>query len=84
VTELDLRPFACPLTWVKARIALERLAAGESVAVLLADGEPADSVPESARLDGHAVAGRARIEGGGWRVVLRKGEPRAQAPGLEP
>jgi TusA-related sulfurtransferase len=84
VTELDLRPFACPLTWVKARIALERLAAGESMAVLLADGEPAQSVPESARLDGHALAGRERLGDGSWRVVLRKGLARSGAPGLEP
>jgi len=84
VTRLDLRPFACPMTWVKARIALERLAAGEALELLLADGEPAESVPRSARLDGHAVAASSRLAAGGWSVVLVKGSARAIDPGLEP
>lgn len=78
MTRLDIRGYACPLTWVKTRIALERLSPGESLEVLLAEGEPLDSVPRSAAEEGHAVVVRepAPAEGeGSWRVVLRKGEP---------
>jgi tRNA 2-thiouridine synthesizing protein A len=75
---IDVRLVACPLTWVRTRIALERLAAGEALEVLLADGEPLESVPRSAELEGHRVASRDPHPGGGWRVVLVKGHPEAR------
>jgi tRNA 2-thiouridine synthesizing protein A len=55
VTELDLTGVPCPLNWVRTRLALERLPAGDGLVVLLDDGEPLDSVPRSAREDGHDV-----------------------------
>lgn len=73
---LDIRPYACPLTWVKTRIALEGLAAGEVLELLLAGGEPLENVPRSAELEGHAVLSREPA-GDGWRLLLRKGEARA-------
>jgi len=77
---LDLRAFACPLTYVKTRIALDRLESGEALEVLLADGEPAESVPRSAEEDGHRVV-RLEPLGAAWRVVIEKG---ARAPGERP
>ncbi|MBI5070686.1 MAG: sulfurtransferase TusA family protein [Deltaproteobacteria bacterium] len=80
---LDIRPFACPLTWVKTRIALEGLRQGEVLEVLLADGEPLENVPRSAALEGHAVLSREPAPGG-WRLLLRKGQVRhAPAPSWE-
>lgn len=52
---VDVRPFACPLTWVKTRIALDRLAPGDVLEVWLLAGEPAASVPRSAEEEGHRV-----------------------------
>ena len=83
MTRLDIRPYACPLTWVKTRIALERLGVGDSLEVLLAEGEPLESVPRSAAEEGHLVLASepAPDEGpGSWRVLLRKGEPREDGP----
>ncbi|MEA2373557.1 MAG: hypothetical protein QOD53_20 [Thermoleophilaceae bacterium] len=45
----------CPMNWVRTRLALEDLPAGEQLDVLLDPGEPLDSVPRSAREEGHAV-----------------------------
>lgn len=72
---LDLRPYACPFTWVKTRIALERLALGEVLEVWLAAGEPAESVPQSAVEDGHRVLAVEPLSGGpaAVRVLLEKG-----------
>jgi TusA-related sulfurtransferase len=72
---LDLRPFACPLTFVKTRIALERLREGDLLEIWLSDGEPAESVPRSAAEEGHRVVsvsalGESRATG--WRVILEK------------
>ena len=56
MTTLDLTGVACPMNWVKTKLALEELAPGDSIAVRLDPGEPVESVPRSAREDGHAVA----------------------------
>ncbi len=53
---LDLRGVRCPLTFVRTRIALDRLPAGVELEVLLDPGEPAESVPASCRDDGDRVA----------------------------
>jgi tRNA 2-thiouridine synthesizing protein A len=55
-TELDLTGVACPMNWVRTKLALERLAPGDELSVRLDAGEPIDSVPRSAREDGHRVA----------------------------
>ena len=76
---VDLRGFACPLTYVKTRIALERLVAGEQLEIWLAPGEPVESVPRSAAEDGHRVVSVERLDAadGAFRVLLEKGAPQA-------
>jgi TusA-related sulfurtransferase len=78
---LDLRAHACPLTWVKTRVALSRIAAGDVLEVILLDGEPRENVPRSAEEDGHEVLRleRAPDEGeGAWRAWLRRGQVREE------
>jgi tRNA 2-thiouridine synthesizing protein A len=74
---IDLRPFACPLTWVKTRIALERLRPGEVLEVWLSPGEPVESVPRSAEEDGHRVVAVTALgeDPASFRVLLEKGAP---------
>lgn len=79
---LDVRDAACPMTWVKARIALGRLPRGGVLEVLLADGEPRENVPRSAAEDGHRVLRLepAPEEGAGtWRAWLERGADREEA-----
>ncbi|MGH7666523.1 MAG: sulfurtransferase TusA family protein [Candidatus Dormibacteria bacterium] len=52
---LDLRGVACPLTFVRTKIALNHLAKGQRLEVLLDEGEPAESVPRSCIEDGDEV-----------------------------
>jgi len=77
---IDVRAHACPVTWVKARIALGRIPEGEILEVLLREGEPRENLPRSAAEDGHRVLllEPAPEEGAGsWRAWLERG------PGLE-
>ena len=67
MTELDLTGVPCPMNWVRTRLALEKLATGDALEVVLDAGEPLDSVPRSAREDGHEVA----VDGN--RVTIVKG-----------
>ncbi len=66
VARLDLTGVLCPLTWVRTRLALERMASVDEIEVRLDPGEPLESVPRSAREDGHRVA----VEGD--RVLIVK------------
>ena len=52
---LDIRDVTCPLTWVRTKLALEAMAPGEELLVLLGPGEPMENVPRSAREAGHDV-----------------------------
>ncbi len=75
---LDLRPFACPLTWVKTRIALDRLAPGDVLEVWLLAGEPLDSVPRTAEEEGHRVVALGPLPEEGadaYRLLLEKRRP---------
>jgi tRNA 2-thiouridine synthesizing protein A len=56
VTSLDLTGVVCPLNWVRTRLALEELHTGDELAVRLDPGEPVESVPRSAREEGHDVS----------------------------
>jgi TusA-related sulfurtransferase len=72
---LDLRRYACPLTYVKTRIALERIAEGDRIEVWLSAGEAVESVPRSAAEEGHRVLGVEPLasEAGGYRILIEKG-----------
>ena len=45
----------CPMTWVRTKLELERMAAGEALEVALRPGEALENVPRSAREAGHGV-----------------------------
>ncbi len=74
---IDVRSVTCPITWVKTRIALEKVEAGELVVVLLREGEPLRNVPATAVEEGHRVVSLRCLEDqgpGSWELVLEKGE----------
>ncbi len=64
---LDIRDVTCPLTWVRTKLALEAMAPGEELVVLVAAGEALENVPRSAREAGHEVT----VGDGGIRIVRR-------------
>lgn len=70
---LDLRGVICPMNFVKTKLKLEELAAGELLEVLLDEGEPIRSVPRSAQEEGHKVLEVERL-GSHYRVVIEKGD----------
>ena len=66
----DFRGVACPLNYVKVKLALEPMSAGEVLAVLL-DEEGAKNVPDSAAKDGHKVLSVDK-QGDHWKVIIKK------------
>ncbi|OIP68683.1 MAG: redox protein, regulator of disulfide bond formation [Oscillatoriales cyanobacterium CG2_30_44_21] len=54
---IDLRGVPCPLSFVRAKLHLEKLETGQLMEVLLDGGEPIEQVPNSLMSDGHQVKG---------------------------
>ena len=52
---MDLRGVMCPMNFVKAKLALEQVAPGEILEVLLDDGEPIKNVPDSFTQQGQKI-----------------------------
>jgi len=67
----DYRGVACPLNYVKAKLALEEMEPGQILTLVLGK-EGTQNVPASATRDGHQVLSVTQ-EGDNWRVVIRKG-----------
>jgi len=59
VTTLDLRGVMCPINYVKTKLKLEMMDAGELLEVWLDAGEPIKNVPQSLRNDGQKVLAEA-------------------------
>jgi TusA-related sulfurtransferase len=70
---LDITQETCPMTFVRTRLELDRLAAGQVLAVLLKGAEPLENVPRTAREQGHAVLAEEAQPDGSTRLLIRKG-----------
>lgn len=71
--DLDLRGVACPMNFVKTRLFLDKMAAGDLVRVLLDGGEPVESVSNSVAAEGHQVESSQECSGGHFCLQIRKG-----------
>lgn len=73
MTKVDLRGVTCPTNFVKAKLALEMVDAGEVIEFLLDDGEPVKNVPRSLKAEGHKLLGLQEADGY-YILTLEKGE----------
>ena len=69
---IDITAEVCPMTFVRTKIALERLPAGGVLEVRLKGDEPLRNVPQSARELGHTVLGLEPLDDGTWRLLVRR------------
>ena len=53
--QVDITDKVCPLTFVKAKVAIEELDDGEVLAIRMNDGEPVKNVQRSVREEGHKI-----------------------------
>ena len=60
------------MTFVKARLELEKLSAGDQLEVFLSDGEPLESVPRSAAEQGYKVLEVTQVEASRYRILFEK------------
>ena len=56
MTQLDLRGTPCPINFVRTKMKLEQMAAGEILEVWLDAGEPIEQVPDSLKMACYTIA----------------------------
>ncbi|MBP7338195.1 MAG: sulfurtransferase TusA family protein [Niveispirillum sp.] len=54
---LDITALVCPMTFVRTKLAVERLDSGQTLEVRMNFGEPSRNVPASLREHGYEVVG---------------------------
>jgi len=74
---LDITHDVCPMTFVRTKLLIEKMAAGERAEIRLQGPEPLDNVPRSVREIGHTVVSleaedSAGEKDGPHRLVLQK------------
>ena len=67
---VDITAEVCPMTYVRVKLALERLPRGGVLEVWLTGEEPLKNVPKSVRDDGHEVLS-LEAAGGKSRLLIR-------------
>lgn len=70
---LDITRLVCPMTFVRTRLALDCMAAGQILLVLLRGDEPRRNVPATAAAQGHTVIAQQDGPDGVTRLWLRRG-----------
>lgn len=69
---VDITDVVCPVTFVKAKVALEELDDGQVLAIRLNDGEPVQNVPRSIKEEGHQVLKLDANEDGTYTLIVKK------------
>ncbi len=67
----DFRGVACPMNFVKTKIALSPMQSGQVLEILLDDGQPIQNVPGSVKQEGHTVLSTEKVDNY-WRVLIKK------------
>ena len=70
--EIDITTDTCPMTFVRTRLALDRLASGQILAVRLRGAEAVRNVPRTSAEQGHSVLAQTTGADGVTRLLLRR------------
>ena len=69
---LDITQEHCPMTFVRTKLKLAQMAKGDTLEVLLSEGEPLENVPRSAAEQGFKVLAVEQVEGTTHSVLIEK------------
>lgn len=69
--ELNLLGTPCPINFVRTKLALDEMQAGEILEVQVDDGEAIESVPASVEAEGHSILAKDKIESG-WKIKIQR------------
>lgn len=69
---VDITDVVCPVTFVKAKVALEELNEGQILSIRMNDGEPVQNVPRSIKEEGHQILKLDDNEDGTYTLYVKK------------
>ena len=69
---VDITDVVCPVTFVKAKVALEELDEGQVLSIRMNDGEPVQNVPRSLKEEGHQILKLDDNEDGTYTLYVKK------------
>jgi TusA-related sulfurtransferase len=69
---LDITREVCPMTFVRTRLALDRLQTGQILEVVLKGDEPRNNVPRTAVEQGHTVVAQSTDASGLTHLLIRR------------
>lgn len=69
---VDITDVVCPVTFVKAKVALEELEDGDILSIHMNDGEPVQNVPRSIKDEGHQLLKLLDNHDGTYDLIVRK------------
>ena len=69
---VDITDVVCPVTFVKAKVALEELDEGQILSIRMHDGEPVQNVPRSIKEEGHQILKLDDNEDGTYTLYVKK------------
>lgn len=72
-SRIDITRDTCPMTFVRTRLALDRMAPGQVLLVEMRGAEPVRNVPRTAVEQGHEVLAQNGAGDGLVRLWLRRG-----------
>lgn len=70
--QVDITDVVCPVTFVKAKVALDELEEGNILSIRMNDGEPVQNVPRSIKEEGHQILKLLKNEDGTYELIVRK------------
>ncbi|MBS7810336.1 sulfurtransferase TusA family protein [Roseococcus pinisoli] len=70
---VDVSADTCPMTFVRARLRLDRMQPGEVLEVRFKGDEPRDNLPRSFAEQGHSVLVMEFNEDGSGKLLVKKG-----------
>lgn len=71
---VDITDKVCPLTFVKAKVAIDELYDGEVIAIRMNDGEPVANVPRSIKDEGHQILKLVNNNDETYTLIVKKVE----------
>ena len=68
---LDLTKYKCPITFVKAKIALEKLRKHESLVIKINEGEDLNNMPESLKEIGFKIINKKNLQKNIAEIIIK-------------
>ena len=69
---VDITDVVCPVTFVKAKVALEELEEGQVLSIRMNEGEPVQNVPRSIKDEGYQILKLLNNQDGTYSLIVRK------------